>query len=170
MYRCFFIIIVYSLLLYIYIIVYREFMYPLHCVFMYQCLQVTNFRLSKRDRFLILASDGLWEQMSNERAVEIVGDHLIGMAARDKFSPDNYSSLALGHINGLLRDRKRGVAYRHSDVNGATHLIRHAIGKDHRKVSEMLTLPAAMSRFYRDDITAIVVYFDVDFLEANAED
>jgi len=129
---------------------------------------VTDFRLKKNDRFIIIGSDGLWELITNERAVEIVGDHLIGMATRNVFSRDSYGRLKLGEVNTILRDRKRGLAYRTSDVNGATHIIRHALGFDHRKVSEMLTLPPAMSRFYRDDITVVIVYLDSGYLEKNA--
>lgn len=129
--------------------------------------EVTTYNLHHNDRFIILASDGLWESMSNEKAVEIVGDHLVGMAMRHRFVRENYGTLSIGEINSVLRDRKKGMAYRTSDVNGATHLIRHALGYDHRKVSEMLTLPTGLSRFYRDDITVEIIYLDSAYLEKN---
>lgn len=34
--------------------------------------EVTSFSLSASDRFLLLASDGVWEFLSNEEATEIV--------------------------------------------------------------------------------------------------
>jgi len=130
--------------------------------------QVMDFTLQKNDRFIIIASDGLWETMSSERAVEIVGDHLVGMSMRDRFVLENYGSLSIGDINQVLMDRRKGKAYMTCDVNAATHLMRHALGFEHRKVSEMLTLPVGMSRFYRDDITIVIVYLDEDYLGKNA--
>ena len=126
--------------------------------------QIIHHRLTKNQKFLVIASDGLWEMMSNERVVEIVGDHLIGKKMIGHFSPGNYGRLSLGEINKVLRDRRRGLAHKKTDANGATHLIRHALGFEHRKVSEMLTFPPAISRHYRDDITVIIVYFDEGYL------
>lgn len=132
--------------------------------------EVTNYRLKKNDRFLVVASDGLWETMPNEKVVEIVGDHFNGKKTLDEFASENFGALKLGEINNVLQDRRRGMAHRTTDDNGATHLMRHALGYEHRKVSEMLTFPPQISRFYRDDITITIVYFDDAYLAENAED
>ena len=63
-------------------------------------------------------------------------------------------------------ERKSGLSYKTEDNNVATHLIRHALGGEHRKVSEMLTLPKDIVRYYRDDITIIVIFFDEEYLRS----
>ena len=128
--------------------------------------EVTYHKLSPCDKFLILASDGLWEMMSNEQVVRLVAQHMEGEETEDKFELAD-ASATLGSINKELVRRKSGLAYKTDDDNVATHLIRHALGPEHRKVSEMLTLPRDVVRSYRDDITIIVVYFDTDSLERN---
>jgi len=35
--------------------------------------------LRPQDRFLILASDGLWDEMGSQQAVQLVGEHLSGI-------------------------------------------------------------------------------------------
>lgn len=46
------------------------------------------------------------------------------------------------------------------DANAATHLIRSALGgNDQEQVSLLLSIPAPMSRNYRDDLTVTVVFF-----------
>lgn len=61
------------------------------------------------------------------------------------------------------------ISKRAEDNNCATHLIRNAIGQtevgiSHSKLSAMLTLPDNFVRYYRDDITVTVVYFDEAYL------
>lgn len=128
---------------------------------------VVHHRLTTGDRFMIIASDGLWETMTNEQAVEIIGDHMLGKESRNRSLQASYGMLTLGEIAYILRERQRGLAHQLTDENGATHLIRHALGFEHRKVSEMLTFPPAVARCYRDDITVTVVYFDANFLNVN---
>lgn len=41
--------------------------------------QLTYHSLRPQDRFLILGSDGLWDEMSSEEAVRLVGEHLSGI-------------------------------------------------------------------------------------------
>jgi pyruvate dehydrogenase phosphatase len=46
------------------------------------------------------------------------------------------------------------------DRNAATHLVRNALGgKNQEQVSALLTLPAPISRRYRDDLTVQVIFF-----------
>lgn len=64
------------------------------------------------------------------------------------------------------------MAKRAADTNCATHLIRNAIGQtedgiSHGKLSSMLTQPSNYVRYYRDDITVTVVYFDETYLKSN---
>jgi len=132
--------------------------------------EVSHHMLRRHDRFMVLATDGLWDMMSSQEAVDIVGDHMLGKRSRSQSVKGAYESMTLGEIAQILHERQRGLAHESTDNNGATHLIRHALGFEHRKVSEMLTFPPAVARHYRDDMTVIIVYFDVDYLNTHCSE
>lgn len=126
--------------------------------------QVTFHRLRPQDRFLILASDGLWDEMDNEEAVRLVAEHLTGVHLQAPVSASQ-DRLSLGQMHKLLLQR-RARATPVLDLNAATHLIRHALGineygeMDQERLAAMLALPDDLARMYRDDITITVVYFN----------
>ncbi|NXJ61413.1 PDP2 phosphatase, partial [Rostratula benghalensis] len=131
--------------------------------------EVTYHKLRSKDKFLVLASDGLWELLSNEKVVQLVAGHLAELNAR-KPQLAFEKPVNLGYMHSLLLQRKnRGVAS--LDQNVATHLIRHAVGNneygevDQEKLAAMLTLPEDLARMYRDDITVTVVYFNPEAIE-----
>ncbi|XP_005107634.1 pyruvate dehydrogenase [acetyl-transferring]-phosphatase 1, mitochondrial [Aplysia californica] len=126
--------------------------------------EVIHYRLSPKDRFLILASDGLWDSdgLSVEKVVSLVGHHTEGQQVLTHFRPAE--ATPLGAINESLRKRKQNLAKRALDDNVATHLMRHALGLEHGQLSAQLTLPQKLVRYYRDDITITVVYFDSDYI------
>jgi len=96
---------------------------------------------------LILATDGLWDVLSSEQAVKLVGCWLDGV--RD---PSLQTTL----------EQKKRFAFVESD-NAATHLIRNALGgADEETLCVTLTIPPDISRPYRDDISVTVVFFDHD--------
>lgn len=41
--------------------------------------EIIYHKLRPQDRFLILGSDGLWDELGNEEAVQLVGEHLSGI-------------------------------------------------------------------------------------------
>ncbi|TRY99717.1 hypothetical protein DNTS_016533 [Danionella cerebrum] len=117
--------------------------------------EVTFHRLRPCDRFLILASDGLWDELSNDEAVRLVAEHLTGVHQQ---APISAEKLNLGQMHQLLL-RRRARATPALDLNAATHLIRHALGTneygemDQERLATMLALPSDLARMYRDDIT-----------------
>lgn len=130
--------------------------------------EVTYHRLRPQDKFLVLASDGLWDLLDNEDVVRLVvqqlaeaGHHKPDLAQR----PTN-----LGLMQSLLLQRKAKGLHA-ADQNAATRLIRHAIGSneyrelDPERLAAMLTLPEDLARMYRDDITITVVYFNSDSID-----
>ncbi|XP_051952784.1 pyruvate dehydrogenase [acetyl-transferring]-phosphatase 2, mitochondrial-like [Xyrauchen texanus] len=126
---------------------------------------VFTHRLRPQDRFLILASDGLWDEMNNEMAVRLVAEHLTGIRLQ---VPVPVSQLNLGQMRQLLlRRRARGTPA--LDLNATTHLIRHALGTDEygdldqEGLATMLALPSDLARMYHDDITVTVIYFNQNF-------
>ncbi|NXS14567.1 PDP2 phosphatase, partial [Neodrepanis coruscans] len=132
--------------------------------------EVTYHKLRSKDKFLVIASDGLWEMLSNEKVVKLVAGHLSELHVQ-KPQLTFKKPINLGYMHNLLLERKsRGLAS--LDQNTATHLIRHAIGSneygevDQEKLTAMLTLPEDLARMYRDDITVTVVYFDSETIDS----
>ncbi|CAG5132751.1 unnamed protein product [Candidula unifasciata] len=126
--------------------------------------EVIRYRLSPRDRFLVIASDGLWDSdgMTADKVVSLVGHHTEGQQVLTHFRPPE--GALLGTINETLRKRKQNLAKRAVDKNVTTHLLRHALGLEHGQISAQLALPEKLVRDYRDDITITVVYFDPEFI------
>jgi len=88
--------------------------------------------------FMVLATDGLWDMLSVD---EVVG--LVGKWVDNKAKP------------GKINDK-----FTIQDKNAATHLARNALGGgDENYVSALLTIPSPQSRRFRDDITVQVVFF-----------
>ncbi|XP_037109243.1 pyruvate dehydrogenase [acetyl-transferring]-phosphatase 2, mitochondrial [Syngnathus acus] len=126
--------------------------------------EVTYHKVRPQDRFLILATDGLWDELRSQDAVRLVGEHLSGLHLQSPISQSE-RQLKLGQLHQLLLKRQARASPA-SDANAATHLIRHALGTGeygelcHEKLASMLALPQDLARMYRDDITAIVVYLN----------
>uniref|UniRef100_A0ABM5EUH4 Pyruvate dehydrogenase [acetyl-transferring]-phosphatase 2, mitochondrial n=1 Tax=Pogona vitticeps TaxID=103695 RepID=A0ABM5EUH4_9SAUR len=131
--------------------------------------EVTYHKIGRQDKFLVIASDGLWDMLSNEEVVKLVAGHLVEANVK-KARVTLKKPAKLGYMQNLLRQRKAKHIYSY-DQNVATHLIRHAIGNneygviDPERLMAMLTLPEDLARMYRDDITVTVVYFNSDVIE-----
>uniref|UniRef100_A0A914WC94 PPM-type phosphatase domain-containing protein n=1 Tax=Plectus sambesii TaxID=2011161 RepID=A0A914WC94_9BILA len=128
-------------------------------------------RLTANDRFLVLASDGVWEWLQPETVVRLVSDHMLGAQTLNPYQPGQ--NMTLRQIMDDLNNRKAGVAKRPIDENCATHLIRHAIGgttgtggteMQYRRLVESLQLPPGVARDVRDDMTITVIFFDQNYL------
>jgi len=121
--------------------------------------EVTYHKLNPGyDEFLILATDGLYDELSNEQIVALVGDHIISPPI------DNDNS----HIFRKKKDSDSIFIF--EDSNVATHLIRNALGggiiEENEKTTaplllKLLSITAPNSRGYRDDISVIVLHFGV---------
>ncbi|CAH0547596.1 unnamed protein product [Brassicogethes aeneus] len=130
--------------------------------------EVTHHRLTPRDKFLIIGTDGLWDMMTPLQAVRFVGEHMKGKVTLSPLTLPK-KQITLSEINEMLLARKEGLLTKPKDSNAATHVIRNALGGteygiDHSKISQMLTLPEEMVRLFRDDITVTIVYFDSEYL------
>lgn len=129
---------------------------------------IYHHRLTPKDKFLIVASDGLWDMITPVQAVKLVGEHMKGKVF---FNPLKLprKDIQLGDINELLTHRKQSLKSKPKDRNAATHLIRHAIGGteygvDHSRLAHLLSLSPDVSRMFRDDVTVTVVFFDSEHL------
>lgn len=110
---------------------------------------VKSLELSSDDHFMIMATDGLWDCMTNEEAVRHVQDYI----KKRKNSPldDEIHKYNAGSylILKAAEHLPNGPAM---DENG------NPISPKQVAV-QLLSIPPRLSRRYRDDITATVVFF-----------
>jgi pyruvate dehydrogenase phosphatase len=121
--------------------------------------------------FLVMATDGLWEMLTNEEVVGLVGQWIEKQSSEN--NGNSWVKMFTSQQKGLpveqgkLKDGKDGqktpIRQRQwgmkggendrfvvEDKNVATHLVRNALGgKDKDMVCALLTLPAPFSRRYR---------------------
>ncbi|KAK2763888.1 hypothetical protein FQN54_009506 [Arachnomyces sp. PD_36] len=131
--------------------------------------------------FVVLATDGLWEMLSNEEVVGLVGQWIEHQRSGDSsggkawlkswFSSQNQLPIEK-HDKGDTSGQRLPIRQQQYDMSGspdrfvvedknaATHLVRNALGgKDRDMISALLTLPSPYSRRYRDDLTVEVIFF-----------
>ena len=128
-----------------------------------------------RGDFVVMATDGLWEMLTNEEVVGLVGQWIESQTADAKdstanswlklFSKQQQKNLPVEHpeaTNGKdgqktpIRVKQWGLTggenerFVVEDKNVATHLVRNALGgKNTDHLCALLTLPSPFSRRYR---------------------
>ncbi|KAK9470067.1 phosphatase 2C-like domain-containing protein [Dipodascopsis tothii] len=134
----------------------------------------------ERGDFVVLATDGVFDVLSNQQVVSLVVEwlkaqpdfaptrerpsalsRLLPWTAEDIVDDDNgaYNNVFVAKPSvrelGQFRDR-----YVIDDANAATHIVRNALGgADREHVAMLASIPAPFSRNYRDDMTVTVVFF-----------
>lgn len=115
-------------------------------------------------RFVVLATDGLWDQLTSEEVVALVGGYLAGLkGVVPKSDLPNLVPTSSGiTVEGKEKRRKSDSgSWAFVDNNISTHLIRNAFGGgDEERLCQVLSIPAPLARSYRDDITCTVVYWE----------
>ncbi|XP_059185650.1 pyruvate dehydrogenase [acetyl-transferring]-phosphatase 1, mitochondrial-like isoform X2 [Centropristis striata] len=126
--------------------------------------EITRHQITSADKFLVLATDGLWELMHRQTVVQLVGEQLTGLQQQRPVVRG--MAMTLGALQRLLLERRGRVLSVLEDQNAATHLLRHALGDDGygavapNRLARMLSLPAELARRYRDDITITVIHLN----------
>ncbi|KAJ7490337.1 phosphatase 2C-like domain-containing protein [Mycena galericulata] len=119
-------------------------------------------------RFIVLATDGLWDELSSEDVVRLVGGHLAGLtgtvpkSALPTLVP---TSTGAPTIQGKAERRGRDAAaegkWAFVDANPSAHLIRNAFGGgDEGALRRLLSIPAPLARRHRDDVSVTVVWWE----------
>ncbi|KAK7060390.1 hypothetical protein VNI00_001155 [Paramarasmius palmivorus] len=130
---------------------------------------VTHRKLSFDDpsslRFLVIATDGLWDELRSEEVVSLVGGYLAGLKGnipkRDLPSlvPTTTANAGLDGKKNKKADDSGTWAF--VDDNIGSHLIRNALGGgDEMALRKKMSIPAPYSRRYRDDITVTVIWWE----------
>merc|ERR1712223_318666 len=126
-------------------------------------------KLSPKDKFLVIGSDGLWDMMTPMQVIRLVGVHMQGKITLSPLVLNESVDVKFSDLFRVLKQRQSAMKLKPQDLNSATHLVRSALGGtaygvDHGRLSQMLTLPPDMVRMFRDDITVTVIFFDQEFL------
>ncbi|KAF9095662.1 hypothetical protein BGX23_000162 [Mortierella sp. AD031] len=151
---------------------------------------VKHHKLRPEDRFLVMATDGLWDKLTSDEVIQLVGDLLDGKTGQEKLVLDREEMKAIkskaqaiqGAITGKENEQNeeteeltpanlppKGPASQirqftfKDQSNASTHLVRNALGGgDDDRLAATLSIPSPMSRVYRDDITVTVIFFGQD--------
>jgi pyruvate dehydrogenase phosphatase len=149
-------------------------------------ITTTKIEPEKGD-FVVMATDGLWEMLTNEEVVGLVGQWLDTQGrvnggnaqtqswlkswwSSDKQLPiDQKDNGAGAGQRAPIRQQQWGTKtnlnerFVVEDKNAATHLVRNALGgKDQDQLSALLTLPSPFSRRYRYVLSAHLTYTCTD--------
>ncbi|KAI9925918.1 hypothetical protein ASPWEDRAFT_114266 [Aspergillus wentii DTO 134E9] len=117
-----------------------------------------------RPSFLIMATDGMWDVLSNQQAVDLVGKWVESAAGQKGSSTPEpeYEPFDFGEFrkdeDWRFKEGKTTV----QDDNAAVHLVRNSLGGNHHEmVAGLLALGSPFSRNIRDDMTVQVAFFNV---------
>ncbi|KAG2419455.1 hypothetical protein HFD88_004251 [Aspergillus terreus] len=126
---------------------------------------VTSTKIDPRTpSFLVMATDGMWDTVSSQQAIELVGKWLEVQTKEKKvdhleatYEPFDFGQFWKG-VNWKFVEERTTV----QDNNAAVHLVRNSLGGNHHElVAGRLAFSAPFSRNVRDDITVQVVFFNV---------
>ncbi|CAD0083614.1 unnamed protein product [Aureobasidium vineae] len=118
---------------------------------------------SETPSFLIVATDGLWDMLSNQQAVNLVGTWLdlqsgksITSKPQPSYAPLDFSKLEKG-VNEKFEEQRAT----NQDGNVAVHLMRNALGGNYEELlAGRLAASSPISRELRDDVTVQVAFFN----------
>lgn len=125
---------------------------------------------SKEPSFLILATDGMWDTLSNQQAVDLVGGWLESQVTgtrNDKpgtreskpkptYEPFDFGQFSKG-VNWKFEEERTTT----QDDNAAVHLMRNSLGGNHHElIAGRLAASTPFSRDLRDDVTVQVAFFN----------
>ena len=110
--------------------------------------EVFKYELKKQDKIIIIGSDGLWEQLSNEEVMHIVGNC---------YSNDIKCEEA---ANILIENVKKKVINKDKEEGNIYSLSKNNIKEDEKHNDNNKERKKDIKK-YLDNITCIVIYLDV---------
>ncbi|KAJ1830176.1 [Pyruvate dehydrogenase [acetyl-transferring]]-phosphatase 1, mitochondrial [Coemansia sp. RSA 2711] len=110
---------------------------------------IVKHQLNENDKFIVIASDGLYDQLSDDEVVDTVAQW---------YEANNEGKRGTNPESTLMTE----------DKNAATHLIRTALSTDRlgrrsdSVIRRLLAIPPPHSRRFRDDVSVTVVTLNRD--------
>ncbi|KAJ5382676.1 hypothetical protein N7517_000587 [Penicillium concentricum] len=111
--------------------------------------------------FLILATDGLWDYLSNKQGVDLVGNWDRGEKKSEPEPTDRQFDYGRfwDDVDWKFVEERTTT----QDDNAAVHLTRNSLGGNHHElIAGRLAFDPPFSRRVRDDITVQVVFFNAE--------
>lgn len=151
-----------------------------------EILEYSLSDLPNQQKFIVLATDGLWEQFANVRQImktivrhqqKLTQHDLMLRQQVEQFVSDSSAGTSSGTVSTSL-PKDCATATTNLDLNSATYLLRNALGQtylrnfdahietdeilrqQHERLVSFLTLPQSVVRNFRDDISVVVVYLN----------
>ena len=125
----------------------------------------TDVNTGPRGDFLVMASDGVWDHISNEDAVECVAQWINWMEAGKLVTsiPKEVSPTPSVWFGSDWETKPEHFVV--EDKNAAVHLIKNAFGGSRRDLfCNVMSVCPPTSRCVRDDATVQIIFFgDTDF-------
>lgn len=119
-----------------------------------------------RPTFLIMATDGLWDNVSSQQAVELTGRWLEWQRGKGEKLTGSTSdapqdpTFDFGDFGTKLEEKFVNEREVREDKNAAVHLVRNSLGGAHHELlAGRLAFEPPFARYARDDITVQVVVF-----------
>jgi pyruvate dehydrogenase phosphatase len=128
----------------------------------------TDVNTGPRGDFLVMASDGVWDHLSSEDAVECIARWINWMktgkritSTRKRVSPNTPPVSCWANPKWKTKPEHFVV----EDKNAAVHLIKNAFGGSRRDLfCDVMSVCRPTSRCVRDDATVQIIFFgDTDF-------
>jgi pyruvate dehydrogenase phosphatase len=126
-------------------------------------VESTKINTGGKGDFLIMASDGLWDHISSEHAVEAVSSWIAerpGTIKSNTAKAASASSASYTLKDGFAEWKVEPQDFVVEDENAATHLVKNAFGGARRDLFlTVMTSYPPVSRNVRDDVTVHVIFF-----------
>ncbi|KAJ3119993.1 [Pyruvate dehydrogenase [acetyl-transferring]]-phosphatase 1, mitochondrial [Nowakowskiella sp. JEL0407] len=138
--------------------------------------EVRHHKINPRDSFMVIASDGIFDCLSNAEVVAAVGQYIDSISTNRKAVSKRGRSVDISDVIHISEDFKDDgttkLLHKIRDNNASAHLIRTALsnGKGEKEISRLLDLPVKSRRDHRDDMTVVVVFFDNDEIKKHSID
>ncbi|KAF9506120.1 hypothetical protein BS47DRAFT_1429948 [Hydnum rufescens UP504] len=119
-------------------------------------------------KFVVLATDGLWDQLSSREVVSLVGGYMSGLKGavpKPVLAASVRETVGAEGVQGKEekdtgKARKAGQ-WAFIDEHVGTHLIRNAFGgADREHLARLVSIPDGLARSFRDDVTVTVIWYD----------
>ncbi|KAL2933867.1 putative protein phosphatase 2C 28, partial [Bienertia sinuspersici] len=125
---------------------------------------ISVIKLESHHRFFIFASDGLWDHLSNQQAIDIVFNNPRNVSSLPFSLSPNLTNIQLDLIKNDIFGLPTLRFNFHNQLGIARRLVKAALHsaakKREMRYSDLKKVDAGVRRHFHDDISCIVVFLD----------